>query len=135
MATPQLTKYAASTLPVLNDVLTFFSSRIHRTVRHQSRFEARSGLVQTSEASQYTRNTWAIIGYLLTNADKEAFEAFWEGRKGICIPFKWTDDTKKALHYVRFADSEIAYQRIKGEAWTVEFDIESAHPLEIDVEA
>ncbi len=135
MATPQLTKYAASTLPSLNDVLPLFSARVQKNNRNQSRFESRSGLVQTAEASQYTRKRWTVVGYLLTNTAKDSFEAFVEGRHGICIPFKWTDDTKETLHYVRFSESEIAFQRIKGPAWEVEFDIETAHPLEIDTEA
>lgn len=135
MAIPQLTKYAASTLPSLNMVLSEFSALTHEASRSQSRFESRSGLTQVSEASQYTRNRWKISGFLLSNSDKTAFEDFWEGRRCSCLPFKWTDDVSGDLHFVRFAESKVLFQRLSVSAWAIEFDIVEAHPLEIDTEA
>lgn len=132
MAVPTIKKYNASDLPLINEVLTSFSSVEQKDKRDQSIFISPSGVFQAVESSQYTARIWLIQAFLLSNTEKNNFISFREGRNVQILPFKWIDDADSVRKFVRFNSDEIRYQRISVTAWSAEFEIREAHPLEIN---
>jgi len=97
-------------------------------------FTSRSRLSQYLYYDGYFLRGWVVTVPHLTTAQKASLETFWRARNGRVVPFKWYDTSSSEGVFVRFIMEKLAFRPIFLGHWSCTFELQEAHPLEIDNE-
>lgn len=132
MATPTITKYLSSTLPVADwdyQSVTAINYKDSVTI-----FETKSQLVQYIVHDAPYLRVWSVTLHYIDTTARDALVSLWQDRQGRAKPFKWVNPDDGQTYYVHFADENLKLERLPTatEGWRSTFTLIEAHPLEID---
>lgn len=99
-----------------------------------TQFTSRSRLSQFLYYDGYFLRSWVITVPHLTTAQKVSLETFWRARNGRVEPFKWYDTSSDEGVFVRFIMEKLAFRPLILGHWNTTFELQEAHPLEIENE-
>lgn len=132
MATPTITKYLSSTLPVANWNYQSVTSIAYKD--NVLVFESTSRLTQYIVYDASYLRMWSVTLHFLDETARDALVSLWQDRQGRAKPFKWVNPDDGLTYYVHFGDEDLKLERIPSatKGWRATFTLIEAHSMEIE---